>query len=339
VVKSNAYGHGLLAFSRLANEAGVDGFCVDAYVEGVKLRKEGIAKPILVLGPTLPPLHGPAKDNNIAVTVSNFEALKAIAASGISPNFHIKVDTGMHRQGFYLEDLPRVIKKIQDPNSKLRNNLKGIYTHFAAAKDVLYPTYTERQFGKFQEAVRLLRKAGFKNLLRHAAATGGALINKRYHCDAVRIGIGLYGVWPSLELEMQITGVQLTSILSWRTVISEVKRVAKGAYIGYDLTERVISPTKTAILPIGYWHGFPRSLSSIGSALLAGRRAKVLGRISMDLTVVDASGIDVRPGDVATLIGRDSMETLDVSEISRTAGTTAYEFLTRLNPLIERIIV
>ncbi len=338
VVKSNAYGHGLFAFSKLAARFGIDGFCVDSLVEGIALRKDGIKKPILVLGHTLSSLYGEAVKNNITITISNPDALRELTRARNIPMFHIKIDTGMHRQGFYLEEVLRAIKMIT-AKAAVKAKLAGIYTHFSSAKDINYPTYTEMQFGKFTKAVKLFEGAGFKNLIKHAAATGGTLVNPKYHLDAVRVGIGLYGLWPSKELEIQLGDkIKLQPVLSWRTIVSEVKNISAGDYVGYDMAERVIKNMKMAVLPIGYWNGFPRSLSSVGEVLIHGKRARVLGRVSMDLTVV---GLDAatRPGDVVTLIGRDGKDEIFVWDIAQKAGTNSYEFPTRLNPLMERIVV
>lgn len=334
VVKSNAYGHGLLAFSGIADKNGVDGFCVDSVIEGQKLRQDGIKKLILVLGPTFRNLLKPAFENNITITVSNFEGLDEIIKSPGKPNFHLKIDTGMRRQGFYLSELPKAIKLIADYNLPIT----GCYTHFAAAKDINYPTFTENQFAEFQKAMSLLEKSGFKNLIRHAAATGGTLINKKYHLDAVRIGIGLYGPYPSPELAFQIGKLKLEPILSWHTLVSEVKKLKAGDYVGYDMTEKIIKPSKSAILPIGYWHGYPRALSGIGEVLIGGKRARVLGRVSMDMLIVDVSKINCRRGDEAVIIGRQKNEQMEAYEVARKCGASYYELLTRINPLIERVV-
>ena len=337
VVKSNAYGHGLFAFSEMMDRFGIDGLCVDSLVEGVALRKRGIKRPILVLGLTLPSLYGVAVKHKIAIMISNLGALRELAHAKAIPEFHIKVDTGMHRQGFYAEDLPGVLKLL-GPKTAIRQKLTGIYTHFASAKDVNYPTYTEYQFLKFQKAVKFFARAGFKNLIRHAAATGGTLVNPKYHLDAVRVGIGLYGIWPSKELEVQLGHrIKLKPVLAWRAVVSEVKNLKAGDYVGYNMAERVPEDMKMAILPIGYWHGFPRALSGMGEVIVNGRRARVLGNVSMDITAIAPRG-SVRPGDVATIIGRDGKEEIFAWEPSQRSGTISYEFLTRLNPLIERTI-
>lgn len=358
VVKSNAYGHGLVVFSKLAQKLGIDGFCVDSLVEGLRLRKEGVKKPILVLGPTLPALFSEAAKHKITITISNFEALNALGAivakkaksrteprfgaratiKNLAPEFHIKVDTGMHRQGFYVSELQKVIRLLNSKSQTLNLKLKGIYTHFASAKDINYPTYTEKQFAEFQKAIKLFEQAGFANLIKHCAATGATLINPKYHIDAVRVGIGLYGLWPSKELEVQLgRKIKLHPVLSWRVVVSEIKKLEAGDFVGYDLTERIRTPMKMAVLPVGYWHGLPRSLSGVGEVLINGRYAKTLGRVSMDLTVIGPTSCKVE--DVATLIGRDGKSELLAASISDKMGASPYEFLTRLNPLMERIIV
>ncbi|MDI6820662.1 MAG: alanine racemase [Patescibacteria group bacterium] len=345
VVKSNAYGHGLVLFSGLADKLGVDGFCVDSVIEGCKLRAVGIKKPILCLGPTLPGLFEDAINNKIILTISNMEALVAFVKEKVLADFHIKIDTGMHRQGFYLVDLPKALKIINNPRFGIKNHLKGIYTHFAAAKDVTYSGYTIRQLEKFKEANSLFRKAGFKNLMRHAAATGGTMLYPQSHFDAVRVGAGLYGFWPTKEAQIQHQLVlnkklSLKPILSWRSVVSEVKDLVLGDLVGYDLTEEVTKPIIAAIIPIGYWHGFPRALSSRGRVLINGLSAKVLGRVSMDLmTVALPLGSKVKMGDRVTLIGQNGKETIRADDLAEITNSISYEIITRLNPLIKRFIV
>lgn len=332
VVKSNAYGHGLVGFSLLAAELGVDGFCVDSVIEGLKLRKNGITKPVLVLGPTLPNLLPLAVKNGVTVTVSGYESLKSLV--GKRTAFHLKIDTGMLRQGFYLKELAKVAKFIE--SKKL--DLQGLYTHFASAKDLNYPTYTDQQVEIFLKGADLFKRMGFRGLQLHTAASGGTLINNRYHMDAVRCGIGLYGLWPSRELETQLDG-ELKPVLSWYTVISEIKDFNKGDFVGYDLTERMNKKGRLAVLPIGYWHGLSRGLSGKGEVLIRGKRAKILGRVCMDLVVVDVSDIQCSYGDRAIIIGKQGSECVSAEDIARNIGTINYEIITGINPLIKRIVV
>lgn len=338
VIKSNAYGHGLFAFSKLMNRLGVDGFCVDSFTEAEHLRQNSIKKPILVLGYTFPEFFPAALKRNITLTVSSRENLKRLAklAASSRPDFHLKIDTGMNRQGFYLDEIPAVAKFI----AKHKLPLKGIFTHFSAAKDINNQTYTREQFNKFLKAEAIIRTSDVlmgRKIERHVAATGGTLVNPNYHLDWVRLGIGLYGLWPSKELERQLSDkIELKPVLSWRAVVSEVKNAKKWDLVGYDLTECLKKNTRLAVIPIGYWHGFSRSLSGIGHVIIRGRKARILGRVSMDMIVVDATGIPARVGDVATIIGRDGEEEIGASDIAEKSGTSHYEFLTRINPLIER---
>lgn len=337
VVKSNAYGHGIFVMPQILSRAGVDGFCVDSIVEGVRLRELGIRQPILVLGLTLPSAFALARAHDVTVTVSNFPILEALIKTKNPPDFHLKLDTGMHRQGFYPEEVIKVVKALK--KSGKAKSMTGIFTHFASAKDMNYPAYTDMQFKSFLKVCEGLKLAGFKNLIRHAGATAGAMIGPKYHLDAVRIGIGFYGLYPSKELEIQRGEIKLKPVLSWYTVIGETKKLKKGDYVGYDLAERVTRPTKMAVLPIGYWHGYPRALSGVGQVLIKGQRAKILGRVSMDMIVVDITGINCGLGDTVTLIGRDGPARITAQELAALSGASYYEILTRINPLIERIEV
>ncbi len=356
VVKSNAYGHALVLVARaLANLQPTTynlqprlWFGVDSIVEALRLRREDVKNPIFVLGSTLPSRMREAAEHNIILTISNFESLAALAKLRERPAFHIKIDTGMHRQGFLPSETPKLVKLLK----RLKLSPQGVYTHFAAAKDIAYPTYTLEQFKKFKVTVEKFKKAGFRNLIRHAAASGGTLLLPESHLDMVRVGMGIYGYFPSFELrtmkdELRIA---LRPVLTWKTIISEVKEIPAGSYVGYDLTERVSRKTKIAVLPIGYWHGYDRGLSSVGEVLIRGKRRKILGRVSMDMVTVDITDINgkskiqnpkskIKVGDEAVLIGRQGQDAIWADELSLKIGTTPYEFLTRINPLMERVIV
>lgn len=335
VVKSNAYGHGIFLFSKLLDSFGVDGFCVDSPIEGIDLRESGIRGSILVLGPTLPVMYAASAASGITVTISSFENLKSLAASRTRPQFHLKIDTGMHRQGFYPGDIKRVIRFLQA--HRLTSKWTGVYTHFAAAGDRDDHTFTDRQFEALLGVRDVCTATGYRHLTFHCSATGGVLLDPKYHLDAVRIGDGLYGYMPSRKLETQID-LALRPLLTWRTVLTEVKKLTPGEGIGYDLTETVRRPTLYGVLPVGYWHGLSRSLSGQGLVAVRNKPARILGRIAMDMTAVDLTESGGRVGDVVTLLGPQYSFT-DARTMADLTGTISYEVLTRLNPLIERIIV
>jgi len=337
ICKSNAYGHGLYDLAPVLQEMGVDWFGVDSIVEAVTLRKKGIRKPILVLGYTLPGRFGEAEKYRVSLTVSGLENLRALTAfpSSRPARIHLKLDTGMHRQGF----LPSQWKAARALLSKHRGRIQveGIYTHFASAKDPAERDYTNSQIEEFEKAVAFFATSGNRPI-RHASATAGAMNYPEAAYDLARIGIGLMGYWPSTETKrVWDKKIFLRPALAWRTIISEVKTLQKGQGIGYDLTETLKRDSRVGVCPIGYWHGFPRSLSLIGEVLVKGRKAKVLGAISMDMIVIDLTdAAGARVGDVVTAIGRDGREEVSAYEVARRAGVSHYELLTRLNPLIQK---
>ena len=336
IAKSNAYGHGLIDYSRTMQALGVDWIGVDSIVEAVKLRQHGITIPILVLGYTLPQWFAMATEQQISLTISTLDSLRQIAQRRLSNlRLHLKIDTGMHRQGFQLEELPEVCRFIAD--QQFAGQVEGVYTHFAAAKNPAFPAETQQQLAQFTDAVSIIDAAGLRPL-RHAAATGGTLVFPETHFDMVRIGIGLMGYWPSHETKACFGDhARLRPAMTWKTVVTEVKTVRKGEAIGYDFTEVLRRDSTIAILPIGYWHGYRRSLSGIGHVLVHGRRARVAGRISMDMICIDVTDIgSVHCGDEVTLIGTDGDETVDIYELARLSETSWYETLTQINPLIKK---
>ena len=331
VVKSNAYGHGLFNFSKAINKF-VDGFCVDSVIEGIKLREIGIKKEILVLGTTLKENYSLAFENNITITISNFERLRDILKLKNKPKFHLKIDTGMHRQGFYLNDLTKTISFLKN----LQKEFKGVYTHFAMVQNL---KFTENQFQNFKKAINFLKDSGFSNFISHCAATGGTLLNKKYHLNAVRIGIGLYGYFPNVYFKRHFSSkFNLKPVLSWKTIISEIKEIKKGEAVSYDLTWRAKNNTKIAILPIGYWHGYFRSLSNKGIVLIKDKKVKVIGMVCMNMIIINLNKIKANIGDEVILVGQNKNNKILADFLGNLAGTSHFEFLTRINPLIYRII-
>lgn len=334
VVKSNAYGHGLVDFAKTA-ENKVDWFGVDSITEGLKLRKNGLKKPILVLGYTLPSRVEDTVKNDISLTISTLDALRHLSTFKNQPKIHIKVDTGMHRQGFFLKDLPRVIKFIK----QFKLSIEGLYSHLASAKDRLYPYYSFKQIEDFKKADELFKKAGFKNYLRHIAASADVILYSESHFDLVRIGIGLYGMFPTRESEIQ-TKINLKPVLTWKSIISEIKSVPKDAYIGYDLTEKTSKASKLSVVPIGYWHGFDRGFSNCDEVLIKGKRCKILGRVNMDMIMIDVSNVpSVKIGDEAVILGNSNKEIISTQDMALKINTTNYEVVTRINPLIKRLYI
>lgn len=338
VVKSNAYGHGIVTFSKAADKAGVDGFCVDSVVEGVTLRAEGIKKPILVLGPTLPNLLVTAQKKSIAVTVSSKESLMQLTklAPAKRPLVHLKVDTGMYRQGFYVSQLPEIVSLLKQKKIAIA----GVYSHFADSAELVHASFTEKQFELFQQAVTYLRESGYPDLIAHIANSAAALTHTAYQMSAVRAGNSLYGLYSSEGYESRaFSELKLKPVLAWRALISEIKKVPAGEAIGYGRTRRADTDMTIALIPIGFWHGVPWELSNKGEVLIAGKRAPIVGRVAMDMISVDVSGIACKVHDTVTLIGKDGANELTARHVATLARTRPQEIVTRINPLIERVVV
>ena len=382
VVKSNAYGHNLIEFAQKLQKLGADYLAVDSVVEGVALRKEGIKIPILVLGYTLPEMIEIACANDLEITISNFDYFKVINELNLKKSFdktqdlrpvkvHIKVDTGMHRHGFQEGDMKKVLEQIaelkhnrpgshhlplrtrysslekEESRRKPSVTIVGLYTHFASAKNLAFPKDTNKQIEIFEKWRKAFEKAKIK-VVCHACATSGTILYPEAHYNMVRVGIGLYGIWPSRETEAFMEGkLKLKTVLSWKTIIGEINNIKAGERVGYDFTNKLERDSKVAVLPIGYWHGFPRALSNIGKVLINGKYAKVLGRVCMDIIMVDVTDIksidktqdlrDAKVGDEVTIIGSDGKEVVTVDDTSTLLDASSYELVTRINPLIRRI--
>lgn len=338
VVKSNAYGHGLWDFAHEMQNLGADWLGVDSIVEGVRLREKGITLPLLVLGYTLPERLEDALAQNISLGVSTFETLAQLRARqddlpGLK--VHIKVDTGMHRQGFLPHDVPAMIAFLKQHLRKVE--VEGLFTHFASVDNPKFPHATRDQLAAFNNIVRQFHEAGFRPIV-HACNTGGTLSHPEAHFDMVRVGKGMYGYFPSPETRAKNKDrITLRPVLAWKTLVGELKRLPEGGYIGYDGTEFVPPGSVLAVLPVGYWHGYMRKVfSGVGRVKIRGKMVKIVGRVSMDMISVDVTKIPgVVVGDEATLLDWE----VNADEIAGITETINYEVLTHINPLIKRILV
>lgn len=349
VVKSNAYGHGLLEVAKLADAGGVAWFGVDSVDEGIALRGAGIRKPILVLGHTLDGRLKDAVTHRLSITISSMPTVTALRRLRLpslpSPKktalVHVKVDTGTTRQGANGEELTRLVRALAKTPGVV---IEGVATHFANIEDTSDRTYADRQLARFHEALASIRCVGQKPAWRHTACSAAAILYPDTYFDLVRLGVSMYGLWPSKETRAVADRIGrrlgLAPVLTWKTVVAQVKRVKKGTPVSYGLTERVSRPSTLALMPVGYWDGYDRGLSSTGHVLIRGRRCKVMGRVCMNMFMVDATDVPgIRVGDEAVLLGRQLRETVSADDIAARIGTINYEVVTRINPMIPRIVV
>lgn len=338
VLKSNAYGHGLEAVYRALAPESPPWLCVNYVAEAAALRSFGYDGRILVVGPAVPREIARAEGLRAEIVVGNQEVLQAWKEAPRRGKIHIKIDTGMSRQGFQPDDAQAVATGL----APFKDQIAGVCTHFANVEDVTDQTYSAQQLLAFERAWNAFTALGIKPL-KHAASSASSLLMESARFDLDRIGISLYGVWPSpvtrvSYLQINAKLVELKPVLSWRAEVSTVKPVASGQFIGYGCTYRALRAMRVAVLPVGYYEGYPRIAGEHASyVLIRGQRCPIVGRICMNMMMVDTSHVDhVKVGDVATLIGTDGDETVHAQDVATWSQTIHYELLARLNQEIPR---
>ncbi|HOD40630.1 MAG TPA: alanine racemase [Candidatus Wallbacteria bacterium] len=345
VVKANAYGHGLLEVARIAAEHGVDFFGVNNLDEAVRLRNIKIKTPILALGYTPLANLKDAVNHDISIVAYNAETinrLQEIAAKyKKNARAHIKIETGLNRQGVSPQDLPDFIKLVK---SKKNIEIEGISTHYANIEDTTEHSYARRQLENFQQAYELFQASQVAVKYRHTACTAAAILFDNVHFEMIRLGIGLYGLWPSKETkisayERKIGDFNLAPVMKWKSIVAQVKSVEANSYIGYGCSDFVTQNSRIAIIPAGYYDGYDRKLSNSGYVIIRGRRAPVLGRICMNMFIVDVTNIEgVRPEDEVILLGATEDDAISAETLASKIGTINYEVVTRINESLPRLV-
>ncbi|HSD12322.1 MAG TPA: alanine racemase [Patescibacteria group bacterium] len=344
VVKSNAYGHGIPETVKALAKAPVDWFGVDAMREAEMVRGAGTKKPVLILGYTPFADAARAVRQGFSLIVYNKENVARLAKAGTRrrpAKIHLKLETGTSRQGILPEDLPSFAAYLRRLPTV---QVEGVSTHYANIEDTTDPTYAMGQRGRFEEMVATLAKAGVKPPMVHSACSAAVLLYPETHYAMARSGIALYGLWPSKETKVSAMqkgrSPSLRPALSWKTIVAQTKTLPEGSPVSYGLTERLARRSRIAVIPVGYWDGFDRKLSTVGRVLIRGRRAKVLGRVCMNMCVVDVTDIPgVKIEDEVTIIGRQGSDVLSAEDLAAAVGTINYEIVTRINPLIPRVLV
>jgi alanine racemase len=344
VVKANAYGHGTGEVAQVVKNQ-VDWFGVNSWEGGIFLRELKINQPILVLGYLPLTKIKEAIKNDLSFVVYNQETVKKANQEAKKLNkpakVHLKVETGTHRQGIELE---QIVSFAQFCLKQKKIFLEGLYTHYANIEDTLNPSFALRQLATFHQAVNLLAKAKIKIPVKHTACTAATILFAKTHFNLVRLGIGLYGLWPSRETKIsaQAKGmkVSLQPALTWKTKVAQIKMVAKGETISYGRTFRTNRRTKIAVLPVGYWDGYDRKLSNSGRVLIKGQFAPVVGRVCMNMMMADVTDIPgVKVEDEVVLLGKQGRNEITAEELAAKIGTINYEMVTRINPWLPRKVV
>ncbi len=333
VVKANAYGHGAVPVAKTALANGADFLAVARISEAVTLKQNGIDAPILLFGDVLPNQAAYMAANGIRATLTDIETAKnlSIGLKDQTLKVHIKVDTGMGRLGFVHDALDEnihrnnlcLINDILAIHAMDHLEVEGVYTHLAKA-DETDKTHALAQVNRFKQLLGQLAKKGFTPKLRHAANSAGLIELPESHFDMVRPGIALYGLRPSHEVNMSKFG--LSPVMSIRSKIIQVKQVSKGFGVSYGATHVTPAPTTIATVPIGYADGYSRQHSNKGIMLLRGQKAKVLGRICMDFTMIDVGHIlGAALGDEVVIMGVQGSEEISADHIAALTNTINYE--------------
>lgn len=343
VVKSNAYGHGMREVAKLACEAGADWLCVNNVDEGVDLREAGRDVPILVMGYVPLDSLEAVVAHDLRPVVYNGETLAELDRIATKLDrkvgVHLKVETGTNRQGVLEADVPSFAARIR---ASARLTLEGVTTHFANIEDTTDHSFAESQMATFDRISASLREAGGAAPMRHTACSAAALLFTHTHLDLARLGISLYGLWPSKEtyvscLEGGKPALDLRPALTWKTRVAQVKSVPEGAYVGYGTAYRTTRRSRIAILPVGYYEGYDRGLSGVGHVLVRGKRAPVRGRVCMNMCMVDVTDIEgVGLEDEVVLIGRQEDERIPAEQVAAWCGTISYEVVSRIHPALPR---
>ncbi len=345
VVKANAYGHGLELVAGVLASAGVPRLCVNELDEVRRLRALGLTLPIYVLGPTLPSDSARAAELGCELVVSSWSQLMALSSAGDAigraVGVHLKVETGTHRQGVPPSEIRGILARLPElPGVRL----VGLTTHLADVEDETESSFARVQLAAFDEVASSLPPG----VLRHVAASAGELLIPEARYDMVRPGIALYGLWPSekTRIATELLGerasdkppILLEPAMRWMTRVMQLRDVEKGAWVGYGRTSRLARATRLALLPVGYCDGWDRGLSSQGVVAIGGRLAPVIGRVAMNMTVVDVTDLSVTEGDRVLLLGPDHDETT-ADRLAERLGTIHYEVTTRIEARHPRVLV
>ena len=335
MVKANGYGHGAPAVATALAAEGSDAFGVATLEEGLELRQTGINLPILVLAGAYPDQVDQFFAHRLTPVIHAVESLKqldaAIHSSGRELQVHLKVDTGMGRLGLLAAEVDAWLPKIKGLKAL---KIEGVFSHFSHAESV-EGDYTREQLRIFEDVIERIRSAGVEPSLVHLANSAATITLPAAYFDMVRPGLMLYGIYPSPAMAHQIS---LKPVLTWKTGVLQVKQVPAGTSISYGQTFITKRKSLIATLPIGYADGYPRLLSNRGEVLVGGKRAPVVGRVCMDLTMIDVTDIgEIRQGDEVVLLGRQGDAEISADEMAAWSNTISYEILTSIGARVTRI--
>lgn len=337
VVKMDGYGHGAVPVAKKIDSQ-VDAYAVATVDEGINLRIHGINKPIYILGFTYEKRIKEAINYDIRMAVFEYEIAELVSEKakelGKIAKIHIKLDTGMSRIGF--KDNDEAVSEIVRISQLENVEIEGIFTHFARA-DESDKSKTFKQMERFDDFCEKLESQGVDIKIKHCSNSAGIIDIREANYNATRIGISLYGLYPSDEVNKD--NVTLKPGLELKSHIVFIKDIDKGTEVSYGGTFVADKKMRVATIPVGYGDGYPRNLSNKGYVLINGKKARIIGRVCMDQFMVDVTDIEAKKGDEVTLVGYDNGAFLSVEEVSALAGTFNYEFICDVGKRVPRVYI
>ncbi|MFN8558106.1 MAG: alanine racemase [Dehalococcoidia bacterium] len=343
VVKGNAYGHGMADVAR-AVEAEVDWYGVNSLDEALALRAAGCTLPTLILGASAPERQSEIVRAGFRQVVYDRETAALVAReaarAGVRAAVHLEVETGTNRLGARHEALCALAAAVRAEPSL---ELEGLFTHYANIEDTIDGSYADHQLGRFRAAVAAV-EAGGPVPIKHSAASAATILYPQTYFTMARVGVGLYGLWPSEDTREAARRaglcVDLRPVLSWKARLVHLNDVPFGEPVGYGCTYVATRPRRIGVIPVGYYEGLDRGLSNRGRVLVRGRTAPIVGRVAMNMTMIDVSEIpDAAVGDDVVIIGRQAERAITAEDVAALLDTINYEVVTRIGPSAPRVWV
>lgn len=343
VIKADAYGHGAVQLAKLYESLGADWFSVSNIDEALELRNNNIKLPILILGYTPVNYAKILSEYNISQTCHSIDYAKSLSDMAVLQNvtvkIHLKLDTGMSRIGLMCQDIERdkTNVNIAEQICKMPNLYpQGVFTHFAISDDPDGKSFTIQQFNAFTHTINELEKRGISFEIRHCSNSGAIIDYSQMHLDMVRAGIILYGLAPSEKLKNRL---DLIPAMQLKSVVSQCKEIYEGTTVSYGRTFKAENTKKVVTIPIGYADGYIREIAEDGYVSIHGKKAKILGRICMDQTIVDVTNIDnINTGDEVTIFGNGLAEnTPTADDIAKWSNTINYEVVCLVSKRVPRV--
>ena len=325
VLKSNAYGHGIDLIAQELEKEHSPFFIIDSYFEAENLRNEGIKTPLLIIGYVRPETINNSKLKNISYVITSLESLKSITEK---TRIHLKIDTGMHRQGILLEEKVGAVAIIKNNPNII---LEGICSHFADA-DNPDPTFTKKQISEWNILVKYFKEQ-FPTLKYWHISQSPGHIHKGVEANMTRLGIGLYGL-------IDVAGLNLKPVLEMKTIITGIKKLKVGDCVGYGCTFIAQQEMIIATIPVGYYEGVDRRLSNKGVIKIGDEFCPIVGRVSMNITTIDISAIpNIKIGDEAIVFSANKQDKNSIENVSKACETISYEIALHIPGQLRRVLV